>query len=258
MNPNLVLDSTMLTALSPSALEVADVDVRRLRDDPSEILSGDEIAFVAVAKFRITADALSTSPFKDLADQLDLAAGDDLFYIDRDAEIRSEKVQLVEDDVVFWLNANYGFTFTLNGTGSPAFQPLGSTRLKTLPKATSKTLPWLTKLNTVVVKDDYVDVDVKIGSVSPTAVVPVPMRGDLQLHGVATFEVPGGQPVSYDLSADVSCTEDDLRTPFVLTIPREDRKASLEMRLVFKRPQTDQLAATNDRAKHPARKAARP
>lgn len=151
-------------------LEVTDVDVRRLRDDRSEIQLGQDVAFVATAKFRA-----SNTAIKALADRLaasHLAAGDELLVIGPDAELRSDKLEIDEDSVALWIKDHYDFAFLLNGSASDAFRKLGPIRVATeIPadRPSQITLPWITRLNTAVVKDDYIDVDVQISPRAPSS-----------------------------------------------------------------------------------------
>jgi len=144
-------------------LEVTNIDVRRLRDDRSEIQIGQEVAFVATAAFRGSPTAV-----KQLADRLDahdLAAGDELLVIGPDAELRSDKLEIDEDSVTLWLKDHYEFVFLLNGQPSDAFRNIGAVRVTTDVPAghpQQMSLPWITRLNTAAVKDDYIDVDVQI------------------------------------------------------------------------------------------------
>ena len=86
---NAVLNYQALSQLPAGLLlDVCDVDVQRLRDDRSEIMTGDEVAFVAVAKFRIPLDAGAlAAPFWN-----SLGPGDEVFWIGNDAELRIRQV----------------------------------------------------------------------------------------------------------------------------------------------------------------------
>ena len=94
-------------------LEVANVDVKRLRDDRSEIVGGQDIAFVATATFRATSNTANI--LKQHIGTGDIAVGDALFVIGADAEVRSEVLEIDEDSIALWLDDHYTFTFTLNG-----------------------------------------------------------------------------------------------------------------------------------------------
>jgi hypothetical protein len=160
--------------------EVTNVDVRRLRDDRSEIQLGQDIAFVATAAFRASATLT-----KVLAERLaanHLAAGDELLVIGPDAELRSDKLELDEDSVALWLKDHFEFTFLLNGVKTDAFRSLGEIRVAT-PVSTGRqsqlVLPWIRLLNTAAVKDDYIDVDVQI--TPPAAANTTPEPADLVL-----------------------------------------------------------------------------
>ncbi|HSR98611.1 MAG TPA: hypothetical protein VLM79_16255 [Kofleriaceae bacterium] len=159
-----VLDS--LIDQSCIHLEVTNVDVKRLRDDRSEIIGGQDIAFVATATFRATSS--TTAMLKQQIKNGDIAVGDALFAIGPDAEVRSETLEIDEDSVALWLNDHYAFRFTLNGVddsdGGP-FQDLGSVVIATTshePHEPTLVLPWLRKLNTGAFKDGFIDVDVRI------------------------------------------------------------------------------------------------
>jgi hypothetical protein len=147
-------------------LEVTNVDVKRLRDDRSEIFGGQDIAFVATASFRATPDGIAV--LRDYTGHDDLGVGDELFVIGPDAELRSETLPIDEDSVALWVDDHYTFTFTLNGVDdgpSGPFQDLGAITIETESPADHEpklALPWLKKLNTGVFKDGYIDVDVRI------------------------------------------------------------------------------------------------
>jgi len=152
-------------------LEVTNVDVRRLRDDRSEIQLGQEVAFVATAAFRASSSAVKH--IGERLDARDLAAGDELLVIGPDAELRSDKLEIDEDSVTLWLKDHYEFTFLLNGQTSEAFRNIGAVRVTTDVPAghpQQMSLPWITRLNTAAVKDDYIDVDVQIIELPVTAV----------------------------------------------------------------------------------------
>ncbi len=144
-------------------LEVTDIDVKRLRDDRSEIHAGQEIAFVATASFRLTAAGCRT-----LQQQLDaghLAVGDELLAIGPDADLHSDKLLIDDDSVARWIAHRYVFEFVLNGKPSAAFHDVGLVTVKLDDSGTASgelALPWIKKLDTIQVKDDYVDVDVQI------------------------------------------------------------------------------------------------
>jgi hypothetical protein len=149
--------------------DVTNVDVKRLRDDRSEIQLGQEVAFVATASFRVTPDARTklASALPDAA----LADGDELLAIGSDAELRSD-LPIDEDSVARWIHKHYRFDFVLNGKCSPALRPFGPITVKADDPgktADELVLPWLTKLSTIQVKDDYIDVDVQISERDPTS-----------------------------------------------------------------------------------------
>jgi hypothetical protein len=155
-------------------LETTDIDVARLRDDRSEIQLGDEVAFVATVSFRVTslgASTLASAVQGGLGVLLrDLAKEDVLFSIGADGELVSSNVPLDNDSVAQWIADNYVFGFQLNGARHAAFGPVGRVRLSpddTKP-AHSRALPWIQKLNTAAIKEDYIDVDVKLELAPPT------------------------------------------------------------------------------------------
>jgi hypothetical protein len=249
---NAVLNYQALSHLPAGlVLDVCDVDVQRLRDDRSEIMLGDEVAFVAVAKFRIPLGAGSLNvPLWD-----NLGPGDEVFWIGNDAELRSDKFQLDEDGVIDWIRQTFSFTFTLNGETSTAFQPVGRTSVAPAtapavpdgtvtpgPKSARIALPWLTKLNTVLVKDDYIDVDVKIGTPSsPTP--PVSKQNSLWFSAQGMFGPPSGQAAPVELQLEIDDLEKLPADVYSIPLVSEETGARLRMNLRFSQP-ADQESAS--------------
>jgi hypothetical protein len=173
------LDATTLYTLFKTPisnyLEPTAIDVTRLRDDRSDIQLGDEVAFVATAAFRVTslgASTLASAVPGGLQVLLrDLAKEDVLFSIGADGELVSSTVPLDNDSVAQWVTDNYDFAFLLNGARHAAFGPVGRVRLS--PDDTkamqSRTLPWIQKLNTAAIKEDYIDIDVRLEPAPPSA-----------------------------------------------------------------------------------------
>jgi len=243
---NAELNYETLTGLSDDVeLEVCDVDVQRLRDDRSEIMSGDEVAFVAVAKFRIP-PSYQGAPFSGLG--VDLGAGDELFFIGNDAELRSDKFQMDEDGVIEWIRQQFAFTFTLNGSASSGFQPVGRTMVA--PDSASDSppagalvapgarparmaLPWLTKLNTVVVKDDYIDVDVKIAKPLPHHPGHITQRNTLWLDVPVSFGKPNALPGKADLHVEIDDLEKLPEQVYSIPLVSEDGGSHLRLKLRF-------------------------
>ena len=171
ISPNTDLRTTLSNYLEPT-----DLDVKRLREDRSEIQLGDEVAFVAAVAFRVTSQGAAeltgattttgpTTGPQGLQILKDLSKEDILFSIGPDGEIVSSSVPLDNDSIAQWIANTYDFTFQLNGSHHPAFGPVGRVRIapEDAPGTKSRIpLPWIQKLNTAAVKDDYIDVDVKI------------------------------------------------------------------------------------------------
>jgi hypothetical protein len=158
-----------LTRTKRSHLEIVDIDARRLRDDTTEIRSGDEVAFVATAKVRLTRDGLAhvrseVPECKPLIKEM--AEGDDLLEIGSDAEVVSE-LPIDPDGVKKWLTEHYAFTFLLDGEGSEHFRTIGRSDI---------TYPWVRTLNTGIVRNDHFDVAVQIDEMTPPP-LPVPPPG---------------------------------------------------------------------------------
>jgi hypothetical protein len=158
-------------------LEVTDVDVSRLRDDRSEIQIGDEVAFVAAATFRLTVEGAGSLQAMAIADAATLVVGGELLVIGPDGELTSDVLPIDEDSVSLWLAEHYSFTFLLNGADNGPFVPINRIRVKPGSSPHNKPkleLPWLRKLNTALVKDDYIDVDVRIDDSDPSTNRPGP------------------------------------------------------------------------------------
>ena len=196
-------------------LEVTNVDVKRLRDDRSDIIGGQDIAFVATATFRATSS--TTAMLKQQIKNGDIAVGDALFVIGADAEVRSETLEIDEDSVALWLNDHYAFTFTLNGvddSGDGTFQDLGAVAIATTshePHEPTLVLPWLRKLNTGAFKDGFIDVDVRIteNNVDPPGDVATTWQLDTNLaiafhrKTIADDKVLSDEPVLFDIALEV-------------------------------------------------------
>jgi hypothetical protein len=205
-----VLNEIVHASEGAEAIEVVNVDIKRLRDDKSDIQPGDEVAFVATGSFRL-ADPNTTVLDRLMGHGLDIAVGDELFAIGPDAELRSKKLPLDEDSVALWLAQNYKFTFLLNGDEG-AFGPLGPVRITTPSPASHDAvlvLPWLQKLNTAAVKDDYVDVDIRIDSVAPAALPPpppAPIALGLPTITTSVISADRGFNVSLAVTAEITAT----------------------------------------------------
>ena len=148
----------------------------------------------------------------------------------------------------------YTFRFTLNGeTSTTAFQPVGRTSVAPVPappgavtpspRSARIALPWLTKLNTVMVKDDYIDVDVKIAPPSPPK-PPVPSRETLWFLLPGMFGDPNGQTAQVELHLEIDDLE-KLPDTDVYSIPlvSEESGARLRMNLRFSQPADQESAA---------------
>jgi len=197
-------------------LEITNVDVKRLRDDRSEIFGGQDIAFVATAAFRATPDGIGV--LRTYTGTGDLAVGDELFTIDDDAEVRSETVEIDEDSVTLWIHDHYTFTFTLNGvddTGNGPFQDLGEVAISTTSPDEHDdklALPWLRKLNTGAFKDGFIDVDVRITEdfVDPPveSTVSWTMEPGLAVRFIKSTSANDDEDAMFKLVLEVDDTED--------------------------------------------------
>jgi hypothetical protein len=136
-------------------LELIGLDAVRLHDDRSEIRSGDEVAFVATAKLRLTRDGIAHAraelpEYKPLLQEL--ADGDDLLAIRDDAELESP-LPIDPESVKKWLADHYDFAFLLDGDECHQFRTIGRP---------DTAVPWARTLNTDLVRGDYFDVGVRI------------------------------------------------------------------------------------------------
>jgi hypothetical protein len=197
------------------ALEVTNVDVKRLRDDRSEITGGQDIAFVATATFRATSDGIGA--LRKYTGAGNLAVGDELFVIGSDAELRSDTLPIDEDSVSLWINDHYTFTFTLNGeadTGDGPFQDLGAVAIVTDSPSDADdklALPWLRKLNTGAFKDGFIDVDVRIAEkdTEPTGYAAKwAMEPSFTVRVIKTTGPNESQDAMFDFVLEVDDTED--------------------------------------------------
>ena len=163
------LDAGVLDKFPPplsTYLEPTNIDVKRLRDDRAEIQLGDEVAFVATLAFRVTHEGLALlkgwEPTQS-AGLKELAAGDSLFTIAADGDLVSTGLPIDADGLSKWIAERYEFAFLLNGGTHHAFGPVGRGRVATDDTGRGKPAqPWIQKLNTAAIKDDYIDVDVQI------------------------------------------------------------------------------------------------
>lgn len=194
------------TLIQKAALEITNVDVKRLRDDRSEIQIGEDVAFVATASFRLT--PLGATLLHKLPGSEQIAVGDELLMIGADAELRSETIAIDEDSVALWLAERYTFTFLLNGEARHLFRDVGRVRVNTKSPPSHPTdlaLPWLKKLNTASVKDDYIEVDVRIEEnelLPPPPPEPEPTRWQLADERSIAFR-NGEQVVDLDVDLEV-------------------------------------------------------
>ena len=197
-------------------LEVTNVDVKRLRDDRSEIFGGHDIAFVATAAFRATPDGIGA--LRKYTGAGNLAVGDELFVIGSDAELRSETLPIDEDSVSLWINDHYSFTFTLNGvadTDDGPFEDLGPVAINAAVPVDDRDtliLPWLRKLNTGAFKDGFIDVDVRINE---KEIVPPDgftakwsMQPGLAVQFLKTSKQNDPEEATFNLVLEVDDTED--------------------------------------------------
>ncbi len=106
-------------------LEFVNVDVRRLHDDRADIQYGDEIALVASFTAKIT--AAGARRIKRHEGCGDISAGDKLFVVSTDAEVRSEVVELENEHVIRWIADHYDFIFLLNGREHGSFREVTRT-----------------------------------------------------------------------------------------------------------------------------------
>lgn len=238
-------------------LEVTNVDVRRLRDDRAEIQLGQDVAFVATATFRASGEVA-----KELGDRLKarhLASGDDLLVIGPDAELRSDKLEIDEDSVALWIQKHYQFAFLLNGAPSPAFRTIGAVRVAThTPQdhPEQMSLPWITRLNTAAVKDDYIDVDVQITALdaAPDPVV-VPDAELILGFDDASDDSPAPVLATLELEVPGKLLDKVVGQAYVLALDAPDgvklalRFSSLQDQARHK-PPAKELAAPGGKPKH--------
>jgi hypothetical protein len=264
---NYTLLDRLLDTPEGVGLEVTDIDVKRLRDDRSEIEFGQDIAFVATGSFRLTHAG------RDILGRIqafnDVAVGTELFAIGPDAELRSQAIAIDEDSVALWLADRYGFKFTLNGKDSDLFHEVGQVRLRTKvpgphhePDA-PVALPWIRKLNTAVVKDDYIDVDVVIDE--PDTGPPVPPPSTTQRWSLAdgiAFPPPppnNPEPTSpFELSIAVELGSDTLeqlatqRRELRVAVPTDDPSVQLTFVILVKEAAKPTTAKHTSGAADPA------
>jgi hypothetical protein len=230
------LDATTLYALFKGSLtnylEPTDIDVKRLRDDRSEIQLGDEVAFVATAAFRVTSLGAGVLAGAQTGLQVlrDLAKEDVLFAIGADGELVSSNVPLDHDSVSQWIADNYHFAFLLNGAQHAAFGPVGRVRLNPDDNKASQSrmLPWIQKLNTAAIKEDYIDIDVKL---EPPATPPVHVASfveyelDYRVRTSANTAAPAARMV-----LRVPVTQ---LTERALHIPLDDHPDGVRLQILF-------------------------
>jgi hypothetical protein len=230
------LNSMLLDQLVPSMLEITNVDIKRLRDDRSEIQLGDEVAFVATATFRLTADGVGALKRNVPAVATrELAAGSRLFSIGADAELSSELLTVDEDSAARWLADHYDFAFLLDGAPHGPFRPVGQIRVPPDDQPSSSftrevAVPWIQKLNTAAIKGDYVDVDVQISpKPSGTTIPPFQtLAWQQQLEPVAS-----GQHLLATLVADVPAHAAAHLAGKRFRIPVEDEGGEVRFSLTF-------------------------
>lgn len=237
-------------------LDPTDVDVKRLRDDRSEIQLGDEVAFVATTAFRLTAEAMTALQDAHIDAEVfrDLGKEDALFSIGADGELVSSSVPLDNDSVSQWIADHYDFQFLLNGAPHAAFGPVGRVRLSPDDAtAVQRTLPWIQKLNTAAIKDDYIDVDVKL------ALVPAPIA--TSANRFAEYDLPY-QPIN-NTGADLPKARVVLRVPnallataCALDVALDDRPDGVRLQILFDHAKpsarsTDPSTSSSNKAKQP-------
>lgn len=147
--------------------EVSDIEVKRLHDDSSEIIAGQQVAFVATFKLRIKNRSSS------LAMSLGMQKGDVLLELSSSTELQSEwpVLSTPERKAAWqqWLAANYDFRWSVNGESVRT----GESGQRRPPRTGAPLLdrPWLLVLETVALDSGYVDVRVDI---PPRAAPPKP------------------------------------------------------------------------------------
>jgi hypothetical protein len=134
---------TLDELLEPPAtrLDVHSVDVRRLRDDRSPIEVGEEVMFVAAAKFR-----LETAGIEGTVD----LEGTDVLEIRDDADLVS-KLEIASEEVVQQqLQERFRFVFRLNGEPQTQYKPVADDP------------PWIFRYNTALYATDYLKIEVDV------------------------------------------------------------------------------------------------
>ena len=133
---------TLDALLEPQAttLDVHSVDVRRLRDDRSPIEVGEEVMFVATAKFRLESAGVST---------VDLE-GTDVLEIRDDADLVSKLEVDSEEDIQEELEARFDFVFRVNGVVVEDYKPVAGDP------------PWIFRFNTALYPTDYLKIEVDV------------------------------------------------------------------------------------------------
>jgi hypothetical protein len=157
---------------SDRQLELVDLDAARLRDDVSEIHAGDEVAFVATGKLRLSKEGLTaarqkanqpSSPLEDWKTILkNWTHTDVLVEIGSDAEIESD-IPMEIDGVKKWLAEHFSFNFLLDGEASTNFRPI---------RRGDASMPWVATLDTGVVRGELFDVSVEVDAAAPPAPPP--------------------------------------------------------------------------------------
>ena len=129
-------------------LDVHSVDVRRLRDDRSPIEVGEEVMFVAAAKFRLEAAGIEGT--------VDLE-GTDVLEIRDDADLVS-KLEIASEEVVQQqLQERFRFVFRLNGEPQTHYKPVADDP------------PWIFRYNTALYPTDYLKIEVDVIDEEPDA-----------------------------------------------------------------------------------------
>jgi hypothetical protein len=141
---------TLDELLEPPAtrLDVHSVDVRRLRDDRSPIEVGEEVMFVAAAKFR-----LETAGIEGTVD----LEGTDVLEIRDDADLVSKLEVASEEVVQQQLQERFRFVFRLNGEPQTHYKPVADDP------------PWIFRYNTALYPTDYLKIEVDVIDEEPDA-----------------------------------------------------------------------------------------
>jgi len=134
---------TLDTLLEPATtrLDVHSVDVRRLRDDRSPIEVGEEVMFVAAAKFRLEAAGVPNT--------VDLE-GTDVLEIRDDADLVSKLEIEAEEVIQEQLAERFEFLFRLNGEPQTDYKPVADDP------------PWIFRYNTALYATDYLKIEVDV------------------------------------------------------------------------------------------------